>query len=269
MIFRSFLAVLTLSAGCLQPVFALTADIDYDIRLAGLPLGTATTRTILQKNGTVLSYRVTVQAELTGLAGLITGGKGSGEASGIIRDGRLRPETFSVRSRDKEAERTVRMSLKPDTVHSSVQALDIAPALDEKPDRVVVTDLHKKNVLDPMAALLMPVVDKSSPSAACERVLPIYDGGARFDVSLHMKGSLESDVEGYTEPVVVCSARYTPIAGHRPNRRAIKFMSNNKDMSVWLGRLSSDGSDVYTPLRISVKTQLGTVVLSARRFVVN
>ena len=35
-------------------------------------------------------------------------------------------------------------------------ALDIEPPLDEKPDRVPLKDAHKRGVVDPVSALLMP-----------------------------------------------------------------------------------------------------------------
>ena len=34
--------------------------------------------------------------------------------------------------------------------------------------------------------------------------------------------------------MTICSARYIPIAGHKPTTKATQFMAQNKDMEVWL-----------------------------------
>ena len=39
---------------------------------------------------------------------------------------------------------------------------------------------------------------------------------------------------GYSGDVLVCAARYNPIAGHRTGRKSTQFMADNKDMEVWL-----------------------------------
>ncbi|HEY0354042.1 MAG TPA: DUF3108 domain-containing protein, partial [Enterovirga sp.] len=58
-----------------------------------------------------------------------------------------------------------------------------------------------------------------------------------------------------------CNARYIPIAGHRAERPAVKFMTENRDMSVWLAPV--EGARVLVPLRISVRTMIGTTVIEA------
>ena len=55
--------------------------------------------------------------------------------------------------------------------------------------------------------------------------------------------------------MLVCNARYVPIAGHRALRPATKFMEENKDMSVWLAPV--EGQRVLVPLRIAVRTMIG------------
>jgi hypothetical protein len=72
--------------------------------------------------------------------------------------------------------------------------------------------------------------------------------------------------QGYSGPVAVCAARYTPIAGHRPDRASTKFMAANKAMEVWLAPVGASG--FVAPYRISVKTQIGTVVLDAQEFAI-
>ncbi len=99
-----------------------------------------------------------------------------------------------------------------------------------------VLDDHKRGVVDPVSALLMPVqagrgAARSPPATAPSR---FSTGSGRFDVTLSFCGDAESDLPGYSGAVLVCAARYNPIAGHRTGRKSTQFMADNKDMEVWL-----------------------------------
>ena len=81
---------------------------------------------------------------------------------------------------------------------------------------------------------------------------------------LSYAGTRNVDKPGYAGPVVVCNARYVPVAGHRPGRPATKFMEDNRDLSVWLAPV--EGTRILMPLRISVRTMMGTLVVEATRW---
>ena len=72
----------------------------------------------------------------------------------------------------------------------NVAAIDIAPPLDDKPDRVPIAEPHKRGVVDPVSALLMPVAGRGEPMDPenCNRILPVFDGASRFDVTLSVPG---------------------------------------------------------------------------------
>ena len=71
--------------------------------------------------------------------------------------------------------------------------------------------------------------------------------------------------KGYEGPVVVCQVLYRPIAGHRPEREAIKYLVAQRDMEMWLAPIA--GTRVLVPYRFSVPTPLGMGVLQANFFV--
>jgi hypothetical protein len=71
--------------------------------------------------------------------------------------------------------------------------------------------------------------------------------------------------KGYRGPVVVCQALYRPIAGHRPERAAIKYLVEQRDMEMWLAPIA--GTRVLVPFRFSVPTPFGMGVLQANYFV--
>ena len=101
---------------------------------------------------------------------------------------------------------------------------------------------------------------------ACKRKLAIFDGRQRADIDLVFKrmDRVKAD-KGYQGPVVVCTVLYTPIAGHRPERPAIKYLIEQRDMEMWLAPIA--GTRVLVPFRFSVPTPFGLGVLQATYFV--
>ena len=255
---RSGVIVAALLAGCLQ-AGAASLDAKYNVSLLGLTLGTANLSGGIGDG----AYKLDVVAKLTGLIGGFTGGRGAGAVTGSLAGGRLSPATFAITSANSSESRTVRMAIDS----GNVLDVDIAPPIDAKPDRVPLTDGHRRNIVDPLSAFLMPVDGKGGGAAACNRTLPIFDGAARYDIKLSYTGTRQVEVEGYSGPVTICQARYVPIAGHRALRPSTKFMAENREISTWLAPVA--GTNVMVPLRISVKTMVGTAVIEASSFKVD
>jgi len=232
-----------------------TVQMSYSVRLVGLALGTAGLQATIEPS----SYQVEVNAKLMGLASAVSKSEGAAQASGDIAQGRVLPNAYATTSSNARETRTVRMALNS----GAVRAVEITPPFDEPAGRVPVTDAHKRGVLDPLSALVMPATHAGPvlAPAACERTLPVYDGYTRFDVQLSYVGQREVKARGYSGPVVVCAARYKPVSGHRPDRRSTKFMVENKNMQVWL--MPVEGVRALAPYRISVGTMVGEVVIEA------
>lgn len=251
-------AIVLLSAAAAQ---AETLRIRYNISLLGLSLGAASL------TGTVSpdAYRLDVSAKVTGLASALGRSTGAASASGAIVKGRLSPATYATTAANSKETRTVRMSFSG----GSVSGLDVSPPFEEKPGRIPLTEDSKRNVLDPLGAVLMtvPAGQPLLGSAACERAIPVFDGNTRFTITLSFKGLKKVSGKGYEGDVAVCAVRYTPIAGHRPERKATKFMAENKNIEVWLAPL--EGPRVLVPYYLSVATQIGTTTLNVEDFQVS
>lgn len=229
--------------------------IDYGIALAGLSIGTARLSGTFERD----RYSMDVSATLTGLVGAITGGQGSARASGTIAAG-PQPTAFSIATRTASAGIAVRMAL----ARGSVVQAEVTPPLIDMQDRVPVTAADKRGIMDPVSALLMPAQARGEPTdpANCKRTLPVFDGATRFNVVLSYAETREVQKPGYSGPVLVCNARYQAVAGHRPDRPGVRFMEENREMSVWLAPV--EGTRVLIPLRISVLTTIGTNIVEAR-----
>jgi Protein of unknown function (DUF3108) len=227
----------------------------YAITLAGLSVGDAS----LTLASTPATYRARLAMRLSGIAGLLTGARGAAEAAGSIVGARPTPVSYAITTTNGHAVRTVRMALQGGTV----AALEVKPPVDVFDDRVPVTQANKIDVLDPISALVMPAPRREKPldPSGCDRKLAVFDGVARFDVTLSYARMSSTAFTGYSGPTLVCSARYTPIAGHRASLRATSYMAENRDMEVTLAPIG--GTQLLVPVKISVRTLFGMLEIDA------
>jgi hypothetical protein len=130
-----------------------------------------------------------------------------------------------------------------------------------------MTEAHRRGVVDPLTAGLIPAPatgDILSP-AACQRTLPMLDGGHRFDMALAFRRVDAVKMKpGYSGPVVVCGMTYRPISGHSPTRWRVKHLIGREGMEMWLAPI--EGARLLAMFRISIPTMIGTAVLNATRF---
>jgi uncharacterized protein DUF3108 len=232
----------------------------YTASVGGIPLG---------KGAWVIEigegqYTTAASGRVTGVLRAVTSGEGSAAARGNLTAGHPVPSSYAVHVTSDDKTDEVRMAFNAGTVKELVAEPPFAPS----PDRVPVTEAHRKGVIDPMSAGLMPVAgtgDVLVPEA-CQRTLPIFDGRQRFDLTLAFKrlDKVNAD-KGYQGPVVVCQVTYQPLAGHRPSRYAIKYLMEQRDMEIWLAPIA--GTRFLVPYRIQVPTLLGSAVLEATQFV--
>lgn len=254
------LAALLTGLGLFSAVPAARAEslaIDYDLTLIGFPIGQA----MLTGNADPGTYRLELTAKLTGLASIVSGGKGVAVASGTGLPSRVVPNSYLLTVSGSGPLQTIKMGL----TNGNVTSIAIDPPLEPRPDRVPVTDQHKRGVLDPVSGFLMPVPGKGpvmDPST-CNRTVPVFDGGGRFDVVLKFRETANIKIKGYDGPALVCDVRYNPIAGHRAERRAVQFMADNRDIQVWLVPVGQ--SRLVVPARIMLRTLIGMLAIDARR----
>jgi len=230
----------------------------YKVSLIGFPIGEAAAAGWLGPAG----YRIDLNAKLTGVAAMISNVKLALAATGALRKGGVAPSTYATTSANSQGSRTVRMSLDA----GNVKAVEIFPPFEDKEGRVPVTAANKRNILDPATAVIM-AVPEGQPlvgPAACNRTIPIYDGYVRFDVTLHYVGLREVAVDGYSGPVSVCAARYTPVSGHKRDSKSTKFMAENRDIEAWLAPI--ERAHVVVPFHIELMTLAGTAVIDAVQF---
>lgn len=232
----------------------------YTGSLSGIPLGKAVWVIEIADD----QYSVAASGRTTGLLNVFAGGRGTSASRGVLNGGKPASANYAANVVYDKKTDDVRIALSG----GNVKEYSAEPPPTPVPDRIPVTDAHRRGVLDPMSAGLMMVAGNGDPLRpdACKRTLSIFDGRGRFDLAFSYKRMDQVRAEkGYQGPVVVCTVRYQPIAGHRPNRSAIKYLTETREIEAWLAPVA--GTRVLVPYRISVPTTLGPAVLEATQFV--
>jgi Protein of unknown function (DUF3108) len=235
-------------------------DARYVATLAGVQIGTG---------GWVIDigddqFSAAANGMTTGLLRVFTTGEGISTSRGTVRGDNLTPTLFvSTINNDKRVE-----ELKLVMSAGNVKDMVVEPPTMPHPDRVPLTDAHRRGIVDPMSAALIRVAGNDDPVGpeACRRTLPVFDGRMRFDLQLSFNRFEKVQAEkGYQGPVAVCRVRFVPVAGHVPDRPAIKYLAAQQDIEMWLAPIA--GTRIVVPYKISIPTPIGRGVLEATQFV--
>lgn len=253
---RSFALAVAALAVC-APARAETMRANYRVSLIGVPIGVAVANASVAES----HYKVALNVRLTGVAAWISNLRMALASSGDYQTGALSPSGYATIASNSRETRTLRMAMSA----GAVRQIQYSPPWDDSanPERVPLTEASKRDIIDPLSAFIMPVPQGASTvgPAACNRRVPVFDGYTRFDVALDFVEVKEIRTNGYSGPVTVCSARYIPIAGHKPANKSTQFMADNKDMNIWLAPAPTLG--LVVPYRVSLMTQAGTAVIEA------
>jgi hypothetical protein len=232
----------------------------YVATLAGFPIGKGRWTIDITDD----RFAATANGATAGLLRVFAGGEGNSAARGAMIGGAPSPTNFTASViADKKTEE-FRMTLEG----GDVKEFSVIPALEPNPERVPLTDAHRRGVMDPMTASLIRVpgnADTMGPEA-CQRTLAVFDGRMRYDLQLSYKRVDQISTEkGYSGSSVVCAINFVPLAGHNPQRTAIKYLINLREMEMWLAPIA--GTRIVVPFRVLVPTPVGVGILQATEFV--
>jgi hypothetical protein len=235
-------------------------DARYSVTLAGLSIGRGSWVVNIGED----EFSATANGTTTGLVHVFASGQGYSSVHGTIAAGKLAPAVYTTSIRTGQEEYEVRM------VFSGGNVIDFAaqPPNAPSPDRIPLSEMDRQGVSDPMTASLVWVPGKADTVTpqACERIVSIFEGHMRYDLQLAFRriARVKSRI-GYEGPVVVCSMHFEPIAGHIPDRYAINYLAELRDIELSLAPIA--GTRVLAPYRFSVPTPLGTGIMEADQFV--
>ncbi|MGX1098025.1 DUF3108 domain-containing protein [Amorphus sp. MBR-141] len=232
-----------------------TAGVRYDVSFKGVTIAKGSLSLVLDGS----AYSAKANMEPTGFATLLTASKVDAESEGRFDATGLAPARYKLNSIDPGMTTKVRMKM----ADGAVSRLDAEPPLDPAPDRVPVTAAHRQGVLDPISAAMMPIAISDGgldADAACDRVVPVFDGWTRYNVAFSAKGEERLRTPSFDGPAFVCGARWKPISGHRAGSDSVTYLVENRGLEA---AFIAVGSKMLVPVRVEIETPNGVLLVRA------
>jgi len=244
-----------------QPVLAQgRLDAQYEATLSGIAVGRGAWTIEIGDD----TFTASAQGGTAGLLKAFSGGTGSGASQGRVINGALVANAYVATTTTQRKSETIRMVL----ANGGVKDFSIDPAPPVDPDRIVVTDAHRKSVLDPMTGSMLRVAGNGEVLTpdACRGGAGIFDGRLRYDLKLDYKRMEMVKAErGYHGPAVVCAVYFTPVAGYIPDRPVIKYLATERRIEIAFVPIA--GTRILVPFRMTIPTPFGPAMLEATSFV--
>jgi hypothetical protein len=232
----------------------------YEATLAGIPVGKGSWAIDIADD----QFSAAAAGGTAGLLKAFAGGSGTGAAQGRVVNGALVSTNYSATTTTSKKSEAIRMVLANGTIKE--YAIEPEPPVD--PDRLPVTEAHRKGVFDPMTGAMIRVPGTADPVVpeACRGGNAIFDGRMRYELKLDFKRIETVKAEkGYQGPVVVCAVYFVPVSGYIPDRAVIKYLSAQRNIEIAFAPVA--GTRILVPFRMSIPTPLGTAVLEATQFI--
>jgi hypothetical protein len=232
----------------------------YEATLAGIPVGKGAWNIDIADD----TFSASAFGGTAGLLKAFASGSGTGAAQGRVVNGALVSSNYSASTTTSKKTETIHMVL----TNGNVKEFGIEPTPPVDPDRIPVTDAHRRGVFDPMTGSMLRVPGNGDPLGpeACRTGAPIFDGRMRYEFKLDFKRMETVRAEkGYQGPVVVCAIYFAPVAGYIPDRPVIKYLAAQRNMEIAFAPIA--GTRILVPFRMVIPTPLGTAMLEATEFV--
>jgi hypothetical protein len=235
-------------------------DARYEATLSGIPVGKGAWTIDISDD----SFSASAFGGTAGLLKAFAGGSGTGASQGRVVNGALVATSYSASTTTSRKTEAIRMVL----ANGGIKEFAIEPEPPVDPDRIPVTDAHRRGVLDPMTGAMLRVPGTADPLGpeACHTGNAIFDGRMRYELKLDFKRMETVKAEkGYAGPVVVCAIYFVPVAGYIPDRPVIKYLTAQRNMEIAFAPVA--GTRVLVPFRMVIPTPLGTAMLEATQFI--
>jgi Protein of unknown function (DUF3108) len=235
-------------------------DAYYRATLLGLPIGHISWVIDLKEN----RFSSVATGSIAGFLRLFLDAQGSVAAEGRLSGGKPAPSKFQLKLLAGKWSDEVGIVFTGNRAKESVLPTSASPSADYVP----IKDGDRVGASDPMTALLIYVGGSGATTVpqACERTVAIFDGHTRYNLRLAFERfSTAHPTEGYQGQVVVCSAKFLPVAGYDPKHFLVTYLAAQHETEIWLAPLGS--TRLLVPYRASISTPMGVGILEATKFV--
>lgn len=228
--------------------------VDYSISILGLNIGRSTFESTIGPR----KFAVSGSIASTGIARIFDDTKGIANVSGDLgaEGAQARSYLLDYTSGKKKQRTEVAFS------KGAVTRTENRPV--SKPEGKSWVPVRKADLMavaDPLSATM---VKASGLKDVCDRTLKVYDGELRADLKLSYVGIAPAEAHGFSGDAVTCRARFVPIGGYKDGHRSIEFLKSKSKILISFAPLGTTG--VYAPIKVSATTEIGTLVINARRF---
>ena len=255
----SFAVLAVASPALAQAGQGVTLEASYYISISGLTIGRADVRSRFTDHG----YAAAISGSTYGISRIVSDAQATLSGAGRVVGAAVMPASYNLSTSEEGFQTSVNMTMRG----RAVVGLAAMPSLPQASDRVPITPASKQNVVDPVGAFVV-ALDRPDmpPTAICNRTVKVFDGWKRFDIRLSYKETRKVDdgSAAYAGDLVVCSARYMPVAGHRTGDDSVAFMAGNKRLEIALAPVK--GTNFMVPYTILIGTKAGDLSIGARTF---
>lgn len=242
------------SAPAMAETLPTNLKVDYSIALGGFNLGTADVEANLGDG----IYQLDATVKTEGIADQFFETTFALESRGSFSGNRVKPARFISTYQDADSSRRVELTYPS----RGAPVMTAEPAYgDGFGPHVQLNDILMTQ--DPISALLLPTM--TATASPCDRSLPLFDGRRRYDLQLREDGMTEINggENAYNGPAMRCTVGMLPVAGYE-RKTLIKLLAREDSIRVWLAPL--EGSDVWIPVRMTLRTPFGGAIMRATRF---
>ena len=235
-------------------------DAKYEATLAGLPVGSGAWTIDISDD----QFSASAAGGTAGLLKTFAAGSGTGASQGRVVNGALVATNYQASTTTPKKSENIHMVL----VGGNIREFGIVPEPPVDPDRLPITEAHRRGVFDPMTGSMLRVPGTGDPVSpeACRGSTPVFDGRMRYDLKLDFKRMETVRAEhGYQGPVVVCAVYFTPVAGYIPDRAVIKYLAAQRNIEIAFAPVL--GTRILVPFRMKIPTPLGPAMLEATQFI--
>jgi hypothetical protein len=235
-------------------------DAQYEATLAGLPVGKGAWTIEIADD----QFSAAAAGGTAGLLKSFAGGSGTGASQGRVVNGALVATAYQASTTTSKKTENIHMVL----ANGNIREFGIEPEPPVDPDRIPVTEAHRRGVFDPMTGSMLRVPGAGDPVSpeACHASTAVFDGRMRYDLKLDFKRMETVKAErGYQGPVVVCAVYFTPLSGYIPDRAVIKYLTAQRNIEIAFAPVA--GTRILVPFRMKIPTPLGPAMLEATQFI--
>ena len=226
---------------------------EYNISFAGIPVARSKFSTLI--NGQSLT--VTGSLATAGLAAVFDSTKATSKSSGLMTKNGIETLSFELDYKSGKRARNTKISFRGGNVVDTV----LTPERTPHPNDVPLQPGQLDGVVDPFFG---SIVWAASPSEVCNRTIKVFDGVLRINLVMRPSGNEPYVVGNSNGNGIRCAVRYEPVAGHRAKSSAVTYMTQGERATIVFAALA--GTNLYGPVKASIKTKNGTVTIRATKF---